>query len=310
MTTTTNILVGIVTFNRIDKLICTLGECRAMGFDQLVVVDNGSTDGTRDFLESLPDITTILSERNEGGSGGFHRVMRYFFEQTSMDFVLLMDDDAYPTFSRDRLVGFLADHCALECVAYACKVVYPSGSLCEMNRPGKNVLAYHPFFQLTKDWHIDESFQETIVDWASFVGLLLAREAIKRVGVVSAQFFIYSDDVYYTLSISRNKGRILYCPQLTLVHDCKRSSRNLAHHTPLRLEKELVNKIVLIREFSSFPRLYIFFYIARQIWKNPRKSLSILRAARKGVFADLALYRNQPVQSDSIPFVASSFTRI
>jgi rhamnopyranosyl-N-acetylglucosaminyl-diphospho-decaprenol beta-1,3/1,4-galactofuranosyltransferase len=310
MTTITNILVGIVTFNRIDKLICTLGECRAMGFDQLVVVDNGSTDGTREFLQGQADITTILSERNEGGSGGFNRVMRYFFEQTSMNLVLLMDDDAYPKFTRERLVGFLTDHRALECTAYACRVVYPSGFLCEMNRPGKNVLAYHPFFQLTKDWHIDESFQETIVDWSSFVGLLLTREAIERVGVVSTQFFIYSDDVYYTLSISRNNGKILYCPQLTLVHDCKRTSRNLTHHTPLRLEKEIVNKIVLIREFSGFPRLYIILYITRQIWKNPRKSLSILRAARKGVFADLTIYRNQPVRPNPTQFVANSFTRI
>jgi GT2 family glycosyltransferase len=301
MANITNILVGIVTFNRIDKLICTLGECRAMGFDQLVVVDNGSTDGTREFLQGQTDITTILSERNEGGSGGFNRVMRYFFEETSMDLVLLMDDDAYPKFSRERMMELLAEHRALECLAYACRVVYPTGSLCEMNRPGKNVLAYHPFSQFTKDWHIDESSQDTLVDWSSFVGLLLTREAIERVGVVSPQFFIYSDDVYYTLTISRNSGRILYCPQLTLVHDCKRSSRDLTHHNPMRLEKEIVNKLVLIREFSKYPKLYIFLYVVRLIWKNPRKSLGILPAALKGLSVNLTIYRNHPVRPNPTP---------
>jgi GT2 family glycosyltransferase len=290
-----NILVGIVTLNRKDKLVHTLSECRTMWFNHIVIVDNGSTDGTRELLAQQKDITAIFTDRNEGGSGGFSRIMRYFLEQTSFEFLLLMDDDAYPAFTREYLVSFLAEPCAQNYMAYACRVVYPDGTLCAMNRPGKDVLAHHPLKHFNRDFHISESSQETSVDFAGFVGLLLTRRAIQLVGVVSAQFFIYSDDTYYTLAISRNGGKILYCPQLNFVHDCKRSSRNLVHHDAMRLERDVVNKIVMIREYSKFVTLYVLLYIARLLWKNPSMSVDILRAARKGIRADLALYRNQPV---------------
>lgn len=289
------ILVGIVTLNRFQKLAQTLSECRSQGFHRFVVVDNGSIDGTRDFLREQRGISSIFSERNEGGSGGFSRVMHYFFEETACEYLLLMDDDAYPRFSLDDLRSVLITRSHQNYMAYACKVVYPDGSLCEMNRPGKNILIRHPLSQLSKDFHLDESSQESVVDFAGFVGLVLAREAIRRAGVVSKEFFIYSDDTYYTLSISRSGGKILYCPQLTFIHDCRRSSRNLINHDPTRLERDVINKIVMIREYSKFVRLYVFLYLIRLLWKNPRISLDILRAARKGVRANLGLFRNQPI---------------
>lgn len=290
-----DILVGIVTLNRRDKLARTLAECRGLGFDRFVVVDNGSGDGTREFLSGQTDLKCLFPEHNEGGSGGFNRIKRYFYENTTSDYLLLMDDDAYPTFSRSDLTAFLATRSAGNYMAYACKVIYPTGSLCEMNRPGKNILADHPLLHFGKDHHIDETSPESIVDFASFVGLLLTREAIRRVGVVSTQFFIYSDDTYYTLSISRGDGKILYCPQLTFIHDCNRSSRNLIHHDPVRLERDVVNKIVMIREYSNFHRLYVFLYLIRLLARNPMITTKILIAAHKGLSANLLNYRNQPV---------------
>jgi rhamnopyranosyl-N-acetylglucosaminyl-diphospho-decaprenol beta-1,3/1,4-galactofuranosyltransferase len=291
----TDIFVGIVTLNRLDKLVHTLSECRTKGFRHFVVIDNGSTDGTREFLAQQQDITCVFTDRNEGGSGGFHRIKRHFYEKTSFEFLLLMDDDAYPGFTRDHLIEFLAQRRSANHMAFACRVVYPDGTLCAMNRPGKNVLAHHPFKHFNKDFHIDDSSQETDVDFAGFVGLVLTRQAIRIVGVVSTEFFIYSDDTYYTLAISQTGGKILYCPQLTFVHDCKRSSRNLIHHDAMRLERDVVNKIVMIREYSRFGSLYVLLYLLRLLWKNPSMSGGILRAASKGVRADLALYRNQPV---------------
>lgn len=290
-----NILVGIVTLNRLGKLARTVAECRSLGFERFVVVDNGSSDGTRDFLSEQTDITSLFSEHNDGGSGGFNRIKRYFYENTTSSYLLLMDDDAYPTFSRNHLAAFLAERSACNYLAYACKVIYPTGSLCEMNRPGKNILADYPLLHFGKDYHIDDASPEGIVDFASFVGLLLTREAIRRVGVVSTQFFIYSDDTYYTLSISKGDGKILYCPQLTFIHDCNRSSRNLIHHDPARLERDVVNKIVMIREYSRFHRLYVSLYLIRLLARNPMIAMKILTAAHKGLSANLLNYRNQPV---------------
>lgn len=288
------VLVGIVTFNRKQKLLKTLEECRRLGFQDILVVDNGSGDGTREYLSAQQGIHTVFSEKNEGGSGGFNQTMRHFVENTSCRWLLTIDDDAYPAFPYRSLESYLRSENGTAPPAHACRVTYPDGSLCGMNRPGMNVLTSSPFRQVVGGgFHVGESTGVCAVDFAGFVGLLLKRETIQSVGIVSKAFFIYSDDTYYTLSISRDIGPLVYCPDFVVIHDCNRSSRRLANHDRTRLERDVVNKIVLIREYSQFAGLYIILYIARLLFINPRLVVKILAAAQKGLAADLRRYRNQ-----------------
>lgn len=287
------LLVGIVTYNRWKKLEHTLAECRRLGFTNILVVDNGSTDGTREYLSADPSIQHIFTEKNEGGSGGFNRVMRYFIEKTECRWLLTFDDDAYPGFPADPLLAFLRSDAHSAHSGYALRVTYPDGTLCEMNRPGQNILTRHPLRYRSADLHIDQSTGRKNVDFAGFVGLLLKRSTVRNAGAVSRHFFIYSDDTYYTLSLSRDIGPLLYCPDFALIHDCRRSSRRLANHDPVRLERDVVNKIVMIREYSHYKSLYIALYLARLIVLNPKSCVHILRAARKGCTESLAMYRNE-----------------
>lgn len=292
---TNGILVGIVTLNRKAKLMHTLDECHRQGFSNILVLDNGSTDGTREFLHGRPDVISIFNERNEGGSGGFNRIMRYFIQDTELAWLLTFDDDAYPTFSEQDLASFLISRKSNHHAAYAFRVTYPDGSLCEMNCPGSNVLERHPLLNLRSKFHIDETSGPTEVDFAGFVGLLLKRATIYQVGIVSKQFFIYSDDTYYTLCLSKISGKILYYPGFTLIHDCKRSSRRFTHHDATRLERDVINKIVMIREHSRYKVTYLMLYILRSLFVNPRLAVDILGASRKGLAADISLYRNEAI---------------
>lgn len=287
-----DVLIGIVTLNRRKKLIKTLEECRKQGFNQIVIVNNGSTDGTREFLQKRVDVDRIFTTNNEGGSGGFNRIMHYFLETKHCDWLLLFDDDAYPSFSLFALRSFLSKRSDSSCPAYAFKVTYPDGALCSMNRPGFNVLVVNPLQALLHDHHIQESTNSCLVDFASFVGILLKRNTVKKNGCVSKEFFIYSDDTYYTLSISSQFGKICYCPEFVFIHDCNRSSQNLVHHDSVRLTRDVTNKIVLIREYSNFRALYIFLYVTRLVFRNPQRLCEILRATYHGLIVDLKLYKN------------------
>lgn len=287
------VLVGIVTLNRKEKLVKTLEECRRLGFADILVVDNNSDDGTREYLSHQAGIRTILSAENEGGSGGFNRIMRYFIESTSCRWLLTFDDDAYPAFSYRSLIEYLRSEDGPGPPAYAFRVTYPDGTLCEMNRPGANALVRNPFMNFADDFHIDEYTNGCLVDFAGFVGLLLRRETIQAVGIVSKRFFIYSDDTYYTLSISRDVGQLFYCPNFVVIHDCGRSSRRLKNHSDIRLEKDVGNKIIMIREYGKFATLYIILYVARLLFVNPRLSTKILRAAKSAITLDLMLYKNE-----------------
>lgn len=287
------VLVGIVTFNRKQKLLKTLEECKRLGFQDILVVDNGSSDGTREYLREQPGVRTIFSEKNEGGSGGFNQAMRHFIGETTCKWLLTIDDDAYPDFSYQKLLSYLHSENGAAHPAHAFRVIYPDGPLCKMNRPGTNMLDCSPLKRMAGDFHIDERTEARLVDFAGFVGLLLKRETIQRIGIVSKTFFIYSDDTYYTLSISRQLGQIAYRPDFVVIHDCNRSSVKLTNHDGWRVEKDVVNKIVLIREYSRFVKAYIVLYIARLVLMNPQVTTRIICAAKKGFAADLRAYKNE-----------------
>lgn len=220
----------IVTFNRKDKLATTLARVLEEPVDHVIVIDNGSQDGTRAWLTSLndPRLHVELAPRNLGGAGGFAHGLRLAAEIYDPDWIVVMDDDARP--EPGALAAFrAADLAPWDAVAAA--VRYPDGRICEMNRPWVNPFWHRTVFFRTlwgggrAAFHLDDDdYAETAgpqpIDGGSFVGLFLARAAIDRAGYPDARLFIYGDDVLYTLGLTEAGGRIGFLPALRFEHDC------------------------------------------------------------------------------------------
>jgi glycosyltransferase involved in cell wall biosynthesis len=89
------ITVGIVTFNRVDFLKKNLPEAlkQLNSDDELLVVDNNSSDGTSDFVSSVRDKrVSLYVERKQGLNNGRNAAIR----EAKNSYVLLLDDDASP----------------------------------------------------------------------------------------------------------------------------------------------------------------------------------------------------------------------
>ena len=69
----------IVTFNRLGKLKKTVEETLKLEFTNIVIVNNGSTDGTQAWLSSIVDTRVIVLTltENTGGAGGFKTGSQY-----------------------------------------------------------------------------------------------------------------------------------------------------------------------------------------------------------------------------------------
>ena len=67
-----NILAVVVTYNRINDLKLCINSLRNQTYRDfdILIVDNGSTDGTKEFVDSLEDII-VIHQDNLGGAGGF-----------------------------------------------------------------------------------------------------------------------------------------------------------------------------------------------------------------------------------------------
>ena len=180
----------IVTYNRLSLLKECLSAVKrqSMPVSSLVVIDNASTDGTVDFLQSIqePLLTVKFFEKNIGGAGGFAEGMAIATRQGA-DAVWIMDDDTIPDV--DALKNLVEAFEAHEHVGFVCsKVLWTDGSAHIMNVPRF----------VSQD---DLGGGIYSVRSASFVSLLVPCEIIRKVGLPYREFFIWVDDAEFTSRI-------------------------------------------------------------------------------------------------------------
>jgi GT2 family glycosyltransferase len=280
----------VVTYNRLDHLRMTLERLLGEPVDHLIVVDNGSTDGSREWLRALgdPRLGVIEAEENGGGAAGFEMGLRAAVTRFDPDWMVVMDDDARP---RPGVIAAFRERTPLA-EAVAAAVIYPDGRICEMNRPWVN-----PF------WHIGAFFKTlaggrgafhvadsaygkdaatTAIDGASFVGLFLSRRAIQLAGYPEGGLFIYGDDVIYTLTLAQKGGRLLIDPAIVFEHDC-------AQAEPGKIWRPLWKTYYLHRN-----RWFVYRKAAGPVMFWPLIALMVpgwYRASRQLPASDAAIYR-------------------
>ena len=220
----------VVTYNRLEKLQQTvprLLEAAPADLTALLVVDNASNDGTGAWLESLgdPRLVVLNTGANLGGAGGFELGMKQAMATFDPDWLVVMDDDARPA------PGALAAFHTLDKTGWdaLCAAVYfPSGEICEMNRPSRNPFWHGREFRRTlfgggrSGFHIQPADYDgpgMAVDVASFVGLFVSRSAVQRVGYPDGSLFVYGEDGIYTLGLTAAGGRIWFQPKVRFEHD-------------------------------------------------------------------------------------------
>ena len=89
------IIAVVVTFNRRELLKRNI-EClrRNKPVSSILVVNNGSTDGTKEWLDEQQDLS-VIHQANVGGSGGFYTGIEHAY-QSGADWIWCMDDDVFP----------------------------------------------------------------------------------------------------------------------------------------------------------------------------------------------------------------------
>ena len=220
----------VVTYNRKAQIETTVTRLLGEPVDHLVVVDNGSTDGSREWLSVVDDprLTVLLPEENLGGAGGFELGLRHVTEVLDPDWTVVMDDDARPE------PGALAEFRATNLIDWdgvVAAVRFPGGDICGMNRPVLNPFSHWRVFLKTvlgggnrAAFHLGDaayaSDATVPVDGASFVGLFLSRDTIQRAGFPDGRLFIYAEDGLYTLGLTQAGGRLGFFPQIRFEHDC------------------------------------------------------------------------------------------
>lgn len=204
------ILAAIVTYNRaalLDRCIDgVLAQTRAA--DELVVIDNSSTDGTADLL--LERGVTTVTQPNCGGAGGFHRAVQYALDE-GYDHVWLMDDDGYPD---SAALGLLANKMkpGVACASSVLlrenersRFVFPFPKL---NTHGAPTIIGWPRKYRTLA-ALKALYPDHIYPFAQFFnGALVSLEYVRKVGNVESKFFTFGDEIDFQMRL-RREGKTL-----------------------------------------------------------------------------------------------------
>lgn len=198
----TRICAALVTYNRLELLKGAISSLQQQEYPcDILIVNNGSTDGTCEYLKNL-DGVVIINQDNVGGAGGFYTALKYITEK-EYEFAWVMDDDVIANNdclsmlieAYDRLYNKGCD------VGFVCsKVESPEGISVNMpiidNRV--NTKGYTSWNEYLSEGLIK-------VQAATFVSVLIPTKNIRSVGLPIREFFIWGDDTEYTLRLSKQK---------------------------------------------------------------------------------------------------------
>ena len=187
----------VVTYNRKALLLTCLRRLLAQqnAACDVFVIDNLSTDGTEEAVRALrcDRIRYHNAGKNLGGAGGFNLGIRLAAEE-GYSRIWLMDDDTQP--EPDALFMLLEAERFLP-AGYgflSSTALWTDGTECRMNRQ-----------KLRKDFYLDLPLLKSGIiraEQATFVGLFLRADTVRKVGLPIREFFIWGDDIEYTRRIA------------------------------------------------------------------------------------------------------------
>jgi GT2 family glycosyltransferase len=242
-----DLAVVIVNHNTSDLLLCCLRSLASGGLDGLSaavwVVDNASTDGSAEAARrEHPGVTVVANSDNVGYAAANNIALRasgfggqaHGTDRPYRHALLLNSDTTVPTGALGRLVEALEAEGDLGVVGP--KLVLPDGSLdlaCRRSFPTPEV-SFYRFSGLSRVFPRSERFgrynmtyldPDTPSDVDSVVGacMLVRGDAIDDVGLLDEQYWMYGEDLDWSLRIREAGWRVAYRPSV-VVHHVKRAS--------------------------------------------------------------------------------------
>jgi GT2 family glycosyltransferase len=182
----------IVTYNRLDCLKRCVEAVRRQSQppDQIIIINNGSTDGTKEWLAEQERLTVITQE-NLGGAGGFHTGFKRAFDD-GCDWIWSMDDDGLPTPDCLQQLLQYPDAALTFRSPLALDIESPSNLAFELLPSGAKA-------NLTTKIEVCAAASAGLLPGIAtpFNGILIHRSIIATIGLPLAALFIWGDEVEF-----------------------------------------------------------------------------------------------------------------
>lgn len=235
----------IVTYNNmrtVGKAIRTVLENTGCDF-RLYVVDNGSSDGTPDYIrKNFPEVTVLETGRNAGFGAGHN----FILDRLDSDYHAIINPDII---IRDDVISNMVDYLNTheDAGMLSPRILFPDGreqvlgkkiplphylvaSRLRGKKPGKLLSEYAML-----DCDLSEPTQ---IQNATGCFMFIRTSVFRQLGGFDERYFMYFEDCDLTREVNRI-SKVLYYPYATVYHEWGRESKKNFHLKRIQIESML-----------------------------------------------------------------------
>ncbi|WP_028585952.1 glycosyltransferase family 2 protein [Desulfogranum mediterraneum] len=238
-----NISLVVLTCNRKDSVIPLLKslEEQTRYPEEVIVVDNNSTDGTSDCIkQQFKFVRLVRLEENRGASGRNEGIKR-----AGGDLVITLDDDV-----------FFAERCGIEKIEQIFETNRDVSVLNFQILDGEHqkIIPFNWFHPYEMERYAD---QHLLTDYISEGAVCFRREVFAVVGFYPEEFFISHEGPDLSYRLLDNDFSIEYSPEIKVIHRCSTEHRVTWRNTYYDTRNQIW---LAIRNLPFFRALAHIFY--------------------------------------------------
>lgn len=248
---------------------------------EVVVVDNGSTDGSvKRLKKDFKDVVYIENKENLGYTGGNNVGIKYAMDRRGEFIWLLNNDTLIESDSLDILIRAAKDNPSAGVLSPKI-LCYPDTHL--LYSKGER----HSLWINRRRVNIGEVDQKQeimprTVDYAVGCSMLVRREFVERVGLLDETFFAYFEEVDWCFRGRKLGFDVLYVPAAVVYHKGGASTGGLI--SPIVLYYHTRNWIYFMRKHAvyyhwiTFIPIFTYVFMRRLLKTVWRRDISGMKA--------------------------------
>ncbi len=275
-----------INYNGLDDTCALIESIPFNDKMEVIVVDNASTnDEVSTINQRFPYVKTIKSDKNLGFAGGNNLGIKaakgkYLF--------IINNDTIFKDFNIQALIDRLQSSKTIG-------IVCPKIRFAWSNNPIQ-FAGYTPLSRITARNQAIGFGEEDLgqyekahpTPYAHGAAMLIKREAIKKVGLMPECYFLYYEELDWSMMFTRAGYDIWYDPACTIYH---KESQSTGQNSPLRTYYITRNRLLLVkRNFSGINKYLAYAYLqtvvaTRDIIKYIIKGrMDLLKAVTRGLW--------------------------
>lgn len=257
----TRICAVIVTYNGknwMHKCITSLKNSSVPV--EIIIIDNGSDDGTQDIIKQYPEINFIQSEVNLGFGKANNKGIEIALDKQA-DYIFLLNQDAWV---EENTIASLLDVAKNNPVYGVISPIHLNGNYSGLDLNFSKQLAPETCPSFYSDLYVKQLKPLYEVKFVNAAAWFISASCIKKVGFFEPLFFLYGEDNNFLQRVGYHHFKIGVTPLCTICHDREIRQGNF-NEKGIKIWERTFSLIVLLNINESYTKSIVLFFKERVI---------------------------------------------